>query len=416
MTDVSQVHGPVGPQDPSQRKDRSTPDPDKFKKMHLIEEVKHTDPDEQKKRKRPEEAEEENKRMAASSFEMQDESGPLEQESFLETFSTTSETATPPTTAEPSSTPTAPLRPFDLTAPSSTSAPEQPAPVAPTFQEGTNERTQPQAAEAAGPSSGTPTSSQQPETPVTVSDQELQKQIDMGKHNISAPAPQLHKKEASTSGPIIEEVEQKKPEQATFNSQQLEQDLGEKEKEQEKGSDEATAPPPRLSDREKKKEDQSIAPIDTSGLQPTGAELPMMALPAPPPEGLPSYTTLTPQVMELFDRMVGTMTVMTASDMTETVVTLNAPQFASSVFFGSQIIIQEFSSAPKQFNIKLNGSAQAVALFQGNADDLMAAFQGGKFGFKVHRLETGLLEDQPLFKRKEKTSGDGGDGETKDSR
>ncbi len=410
MTDVSKVHGPVGPQDPSQRKDRSTPDPDKFKKMHLIEEVKHTDPDEQKKRKRPEEAEEENKRMAASSFEMQDESGPLEQESFLETFSTPSETtATPTTTIDPSNTSTEPLRPFDLAAPSSTTVPEQPSPVTPTFQEGTDERTQPQVTEASGSSSGTPTSSQQPETPVTISDQELQKQIDMGKHNISAPAPQLHKKEANTTDSIIEEVEQKKPEQTTFNSQQLEQDLSDKQKEQEKGGDEAAAPPPRLSDREKKEKDQSITPVDPSQLPPTGMELPMMDLPATPPEGLPSYTTLTPQVMELFDRMVGTMTVMSASDMTETVITLNAPQFASSVFFGSQIIIQEFSSAPKQFNIKLNGSAQAVALFQGNADDLMAAFQGGKFGFKVHRLETGILEDQPLFKRKEKTSGDNQD-------
>ena len=100
------------------------------------------------------------------------------------------------------------------------------------------------------------------------------------------------------------------------------------------------------------------------------------------------------------------MTVMNLSGMTETVVTLNAPQFASSVFFGSQIIIQEFSSAPKQFNIQLNGTPQATALFQGNATDLMAAFQQGNFGFRVHRLETGTIEEKPLFKRKENASGD----------
>jgi hypothetical protein len=110
--------------------------------------------------------------------------------------------------------------------------------------------------------------------------------------------------------------------------------------------------------------------------------------------------------MDLFDRMVGVMTVMNLSGMTETVVTLNAPQFASSVFFGSQIIIQEFSTAPKQFNIQLNGTPQAIALFQGNASNLMATFSQGNFGFRVHRLQTGNIEEKPLFKRKEKISGD----------
>ena len=110
--------------------------------------------------------------------------------------------------------------------------------------------------------------------------------------------------------------------------------------------------------------------------------------------------------MEIFDRMVGVMTVMSMSGITETVITLNTPQFASSVFFGSQIIIQEYSTAPQAYNIQLNGSPQAVALFQGNADDLMAAFQAGNYNFRVNRLEAGHLTERPLFKRKEKAGGE----------
>ncbi len=146
----------------------------------------------------------------------------------------------------------------------------------------------------------------------------------------------------------------------------------------------------------------SALPMDQGQAQPMAPE-------PPSPEVLPPYANMHPQVQELFDRMVGVMTVMNLSGMTETVMTLNSPQFASSVFFGTQIIIQEFSTAPQTFNIQLNGSAQAVALFQGNADDLMAAFAAGNYNFRINRLETGYLAERPLFKRKEGISGENQD-------
>ncbi len=160
------------------------------------------------------------------------------------------------------------------------------------------------------------------------------------------------------------------------------------------------------SEGEKKiEEKEKTSPMETTGLPTTPSDTGVQAPPPPGPETLPSYANLHPQVQELFDRMVGVMTVMNMSGMTETVITLNSPQFASSVFFGTQIIIQEFSTAPQAFNIQLNGTPQAVALFQGNADDLMAAFQAGNYNFRINRLETGYLADRPLFKRKEKASG-----------
>jgi hypothetical protein len=159
-------------------------------------------------------------------------------------------------------------------------------------------------------------------------------------------------------------------------------------------------------EKEKKKEEKELPPIEVGiGAQGAGGELPGAAAVPGAPEALPPYATMHPQVMEIFDRMVGVMTVMSMSGMTETVISLNTPQFASSVFFGTQIIIREFSTAPQAFNIQLNGTPQALALFQGNADDLMAAFQAGNYNFRVHRLETGLLSERPLFKRKEKAGG-----------
>ena len=124
-----------------------------------------------------------------------------------------------------------------------------------------------------------------------------------------------------------------------------------------------------------------------------------------PPSPTPPYAYLHPQVLELFERMVGVMTIATYNGATETTISLNSPQFASSVFYGAQIIIREYSTAPKVFNIELLGNEQAIELFQGNAEDLMAAFQSGNYTFRVNQLQTGLLRsEKPLFHRKEKPS------------
>ncbi len=154
-----------------------------------------------------------------------------------------------------------------------------------------------------------------------------------------------------------------------------------------------------------KKEEEEIAALGLGGTA-QGFEVALPTPPAETPAVNNPYANLHPQVMELFDRMVGTMTVMSHSGITETVVTLNSAKFASSVFFGSQIIIQEYSSAPHAFNIQLNGSPEALALFQGNADELMAAFQYGNYNFRVNRMEAGLLGQKPLIKRKGAPSGD----------
>lgn len=159
-------------------------------------------------------------------------------------------------------------------------------------------------------------------------------------------------------------------------------------------------------EEEKKKKEKEITPLKTD----LGAPSSQLPLPGEVLEGAspspPAYTTMNTQVLDLFERMAGVMTVMTDSKMTETVITLNSPHFASSVFYGTQIIIREYASAPKAFNIQLNGNPEAVALFQENVDDLMAAFQYGNYPFRVNRLEPGYLSERPMFHRKEKPSGD----------
>jgi len=129
----------------------------------------------------------------------------------------------------------------------------------------------------------------------------------------------------------------------------------------------------------------------------------------------PAYTTLSPALLEMFDKMVGTISVLQETQgERKTTVTLTSPNFSSSVFYGAEIVIEEdLHLAPGQYNIKLIGSPEAVNLFQSKQNDLMAAFQSGSYNFRVQRLETAIQRvDKPLFQRKDGVDNEGsGEGD-----
>ena len=113
---------------------------------------------------------------------------------------------------------------------------------------------------------------------------------------------------------------------------------------------------------------------------------------------------LHPDIVPLFEKMVGTIVQIKAQGVTQTEVMLNSPAFTSSLFFGSSIIVQKYSTAPDSFNIFLRGPAQAVNMFTENLSGLFDAFK--KANINIGRLEA--QHEKPLFKRKEKT-GEKGD-------
>ncbi len=143
-----------------------------------------------------------------------------------------------------------------------------------------------------------------------------------------------------------------------------------------------------------------------------GTQLPQQqTLMAPPLTTLApaAYTQMMPVLQEFFQKLVGVLTVMKASGVSETVIKLNAPAGSRlSIFNGSEISIKEYSSAPKIFNIQFNGNPEAVSLVQGNLGNLMAALSDKEYNFKVNRFDIGLVsdKDEPLFKRKGAISGD----------
>ncbi len=464
MADVSKVQGPAGPPESFGKKDKGSVDADKFKEaMHRrVTEVSAADPDEQKKRKRQEEAEgeedvteeapqapttppsqvapfsleKEQKKTSPlemqqggpgisptessqkaslpsplstpfpptpSSDEMADDSGLLEEESFIENIPSPAQQAATPTLGQPEETVSQP--PEQPTLP--TEVPLQPQQTQPQVKE-KEQAQQPSGKKPPSPPVGPPPTKKTPPFGMAPKPFAPQKKE-------AGPV----KTEGGTTAAEMEERESTAKVQDTtgfFEQLGKEGEGGKKgmtpvkTPEEEEGEVQGVVPLGQptpfaagVEEKEGKKEEGKETPPEMGAAIPQiPGELPG-ALPSPPtPEPLSPYAHLHPEVMELFDRMVGVMTVMSMSGLTETTFTLNSPQFASSVFFGTQIVIQEFSTAPQSFNIQLNGSPQAIALFQANTDDLMAAFQASNYNFRINRLETGYLSDRPLFKRKEK--------------
>jgi hypothetical protein len=473
MTDINRIEGPSGSPENPQRRERSTPEADKFKKemQKKVEKVDESDTEQKRKRKRREEDEPDDEVAAAaakatpdthitpfsleekekglSPMEMQAGKGKISpmasgerKPSPMEAFATPPPAAfTPPSSEEieddagmwgesadieempstpaPTETRAAPFSPaVEPTAPQAPERPpEQRTPTEQTQAASQTQETTPTQQKGAPPTPGTPLPKAEP---LKRADQALPK----------GPAEKkISTEEMQTRAPSKEDVEAVL--KATPEDLEKKQEPSLKEAAPSEPQKPTSPPPPSAKDIEEAEEEaiEGIVPV-TPTLTTTAAQLESekkkdpsadtstAGVPPPPPEHIPlagelaptapptPYSTMNPQMLDIFERMAGVMTVLTTTGVSETTVTLNSPQFASSVFYGTQIIIKEYSTAPKAFNIQIHGTPQAVAAFQGNTNDLMAAFQHGNYNFRVNRLETGYLEDRPLFHRKESASGD----------
>lgn len=129
------------------------------------------------------------------------------------------------------------------------------------------------------------------------------------------------------------------------------------------------------------------------------------SLNTPPPTSM--RISLSPEVQALFEKMASTMIVMQTSGEAETTLFLDSPQFASSIFFGTQITIREFSTAPKAFNVEIVSTPSAIHAIDPCKNDLLSAFQNGHFNFSIHRFDTYIhTEERPVLHRKENNGDD----------
>jgi len=115
---------------------------------------------------------------------------------------------------------------------------------------------------------------------------------------------------------------------------------------------------------------------------------------------------LTPEVTPVIEHMVGQILVMSTKEgIMQTEILLNNPEMENSVFYGSKIVLEKYSTAPDSFNIRLTGTPEAVTIFNGNIDILMESFNRGNFNFRIGRIEATHEAGRPLFRRKERPGG-----------
>ena len=102
---------------------------------------------------------------------------------------------------------------------------------------------------------------------------------------------------------------------------------------------------------------------------------------APAPIEATSYSKLNPETFELFEKLIGVMTIESFKGKSTTTVELNMP---NSVFDKSQVVLEHFDTAPNSFNLQLQGSDEAVNMFNASMGELAAAFEGSKLAFEVN--------------------------------
>ena len=150
--------------------------------------------------------------------------------------------------------------------------------------------------------------------------------------------------------------------------------------------------PSKDKDKQKDKEEKEEEGIY---LQPPA---PMLFTPPPTPP-LPAYATLPPQVFELFEKMVGLMSIEQTGGVTTTTVTIN---MKNSIFDGAQIILDHYSSAPNAFNVTIAATPEAQIVLNNNLDNLVASFEASKLSFQINMRRPILLGEYQAMRKKEK--------------
>jgi hypothetical protein len=115
--------------------------------------------------------------------------------------------------------------------------------------------------------------------------------------------------------------------------------------------------------------------------------------PAAPTTTTPWYTSIPPEILALFERIISLITVLKTSGNTKTTIHIND----ASQFSGSTVVIREFNTAANEYNIELIGSPQQVAIFEKHLKKLVQAFKTGRHAFRVNRITSRLSDPHFLL-------------------
>ena len=151
----------------------------------------------------------------------------------------------------------------------------------------------------------------------------------------------------------------------------------------------------RKESKQKDKEREEKAPTETNQVQPNTAQA--SSISEIESVGRSPFSQLSKEVFELFERMVGLMTIEKDKDHTITTVKINMP---NSVFHNCKIVLEQYKSARTSFTLTLEGSPKAVEKFAANIASLSNAFTQSKMSFDVTIRSPVLLEEFRYLRKK----------------
>jgi hypothetical protein len=113
-------------------------------------------------------------------------------------------------------------------------------------------------------------------------------------------------------------------------------------------------------------------------------------------------SSITQETLKIFDTMCSEMTIMHTEACTKTTITLRSLTLRNSPLYGSKITIEEFTTAPKLFNVTIQTKAPVMEAVQAQMAGFMNFIRNKELAFGINRLDTVLLsEEDSLHKEKE---------------
>lgn len=99
------------------------------------------------------------------------------------------------------------------------------------------------------------------------------------------------------------------------------------------------------------------------------------------------------ETLKFFDTVCNQLVFLENEGISRTTLSLDSEHLRDSPFYGARIVLEEFSTAPKLFNISITAGNQAITLIQTHLAGFMQLIEEKKFSFGVHRVDTDCLLD-----------------------
>lgn len=132
------------------------------------------------------------------------------------------------------------------------------------------------------------------------------------------------------------------------------------------------------------------------------ATIPFRSFTSSPPCSIPTSVGNIPEVcLTFFDRVCGEILITDAAGYQKTSIVLPKEGGPDSLFAGAIVTIEEYSTAPKIFNVSIIAGEEGIGLLQTHMAGFFQLLETRNFSFGIHKIDTYISTDPRPFAREE---------------